>query len=175
MSTEELVCRVCHSEGELDRPLYYPCKCDGSIKYVHQDCLVQWLRVKYQTLNDAKCELCGEKFRFRNIYANGQPPELSLVEFSSGLVPIIQREIVKYYLIVKFIFFWIIVLPVFVSCSTEFYSSVLYYGDNVDLTILFPNTLLTFVAFWISGVANIAFVFVLSFLGFQFLQFIQQV
>jgi E3 ubiquitin-protein ligase MARCH6 len=23
--------------------LYYPCACSGSIKYVHQDCLVQWL------------------------------------------------------------------------------------------------------------------------------------
>jgi len=29
--------------GEDDSPLYYPCACSGSIKYVHQECLVQWL------------------------------------------------------------------------------------------------------------------------------------
>ena len=32
---EEPVCRMCHCESELpDRPLYFPCKCDGSIRLV---------------------------------------------------------------------------------------------------------------------------------------------
>jgi len=30
------VCRVCHGPSEPDEPLYYPCKCSGSIKFVHQ-------------------------------------------------------------------------------------------------------------------------------------------
>jgi hypothetical protein len=33
---EDLFCRVCHSEAETNRPLFHPCKCAGSIKYVHQ-------------------------------------------------------------------------------------------------------------------------------------------
>eukprot|EP00976_Prorocentrum_cordatum_P075145 1181802-Prorocentrum_minimum.AAC.1 len=41
---EEEVCRICRSEGTEDNPLHYPCACSGSIKYVHQDCLLQWLR-----------------------------------------------------------------------------------------------------------------------------------
>jgi hypothetical protein len=40
---EEDVCRICRMTGEDDSPLYYPCACSGSIKYVHQECLVQWL------------------------------------------------------------------------------------------------------------------------------------
>ena len=38
-------CRICHGESEPDRPLFYPCKCSGSIKYIHQDCLLEWLKV----------------------------------------------------------------------------------------------------------------------------------
>ena len=37
---EEAICRVCHGEGEEGRPLFHPCRCSGSIKYVHQDCLM---------------------------------------------------------------------------------------------------------------------------------------
>lgn len=33
-------CRICRSSAP---PLFYPCKCSGSIKYVHQQCLMDWL------------------------------------------------------------------------------------------------------------------------------------
>lgn len=33
-------CRICRSSAA---PLFYPCKCSGSIKYVHQQCLMDWL------------------------------------------------------------------------------------------------------------------------------------
>lgn len=38
------ICRVCRSEGGADRPLFHPCICTGSIKWIHQECLVQWMR-----------------------------------------------------------------------------------------------------------------------------------
>jgi E3 ubiquitin-protein ligase MARCH6 len=31
------VCRVCRTEAEPDNPLYHPCKCSGSIRYVHSE------------------------------------------------------------------------------------------------------------------------------------------
>lgn len=34
---EEPHCRICRSEGTPEEPLYHPCKCSGSIKYVHQE------------------------------------------------------------------------------------------------------------------------------------------
>ncbi|RVX21079.1 putative E3 ubiquitin ligase SUD1 [Vitis vinifera] len=40
---DEDVCRICRNSGDSDNPLYYPCACRGSIKFVHEDCLLQWL------------------------------------------------------------------------------------------------------------------------------------
>lgn len=30
-------CRICRSEGTAEEQLFHPCKCSGSIKFVHQD------------------------------------------------------------------------------------------------------------------------------------------
>lgn len=51
---EEDVCRICRTPGDDDSPLYYPCACSGSIKYVHQECLLQWLNHS----NARQCEVC---------------------------------------------------------------------------------------------------------------------
>ncbi len=41
---EEDVCRICRMPADAEQPLYYPCNCTGSIKFVHQDCLLAWLK-----------------------------------------------------------------------------------------------------------------------------------
>uniref|UniRef100_A0A8B9LS97 RING-type E3 ubiquitin transferase n=1 Tax=Astyanax mexicanus TaxID=7994 RepID=A0A8B9LS97_ASTMX len=51
---------VCRSEGTLDKPLYHPCVCTGSIKFIHQECLVQWLKHSRKEY----CELCKHRFAF---------------------------------------------------------------------------------------------------------------
>ena len=30
-------CRICRAESTEAEPLFYPCKCSGSIKFVHQE------------------------------------------------------------------------------------------------------------------------------------------
>ncbi|CAH8638649.1 unnamed protein product [Heterobilharzia americana] len=62
-------CRVCRCEGTASKPLFHPCLCTGSIKYIHQDCLVRWL--EYSKRNT--CELCNHRFTFTRIYASGTP------------------------------------------------------------------------------------------------------
>ena len=39
---------------------YHPCKCSGSIKYIHQDCLNRWL----QQTKKEKCDLCNHHYQF---------------------------------------------------------------------------------------------------------------
>eukprot|EP01017_Pseudomicrothorax_dubius_P043384 TRINITY_DN7212_c0_g1_i3.p1 TRINITY_DN7212_c0_g1~~TRINITY_DN7212_c0_g1_i3.p1 ORF type:complete len:522 (+),score=97.84 TRINITY_DN7212_c0_g1_i3:156-1721(+) len=62
-------CRICLSEGgELENPLVAPCDCSGTMKYVHINCLQQWLRSRVQTRKAGvvttlvwkhfDCELC---------------------------------------------------------------------------------------------------------------------
>jgi len=53
-----MACRICfESEGSL----YNPCKCDGSIKYVHEACLVRWDQMRPQE-SQGTCELCKESY-----------------------------------------------------------------------------------------------------------------
>lgn len=52
------ICRICHCESDCGNPLLSPCYCAGSLKYVHQSCLQQWLAAS----DTRSCELC--KFNF---------------------------------------------------------------------------------------------------------------
>lgn len=37
------VCRICYDSGDEDNPLIAPCKCSGSMQYVHLQCLRKWM------------------------------------------------------------------------------------------------------------------------------------
>ena len=52
-SEDELCCRICHSVTDLET-LVSPCLCTGSMKYVHESCLLNWLKSSVKT----NCELC---------------------------------------------------------------------------------------------------------------------
>ncbi|KAJ5668998.1 hypothetical protein N7462_010068 [Penicillium macrosclerotiorum] len=65
-------CRICHGEATDDEPLFYPCKCSGSIKFVHQSCLVEWLAHSQKK----HCELCKTPFRFTKLYDPNMPQNL---------------------------------------------------------------------------------------------------
>ena len=52
-SDDGLSCRICHSVTDLET-LVSPCLCTGSMKYVHESCLLNWLKSSVKT----KCELC---------------------------------------------------------------------------------------------------------------------
>ena len=40
-----VMCRICHSEESDIQSLISPCLCDGSLNYVHNDCLQRWLKM----------------------------------------------------------------------------------------------------------------------------------
>lgn len=65
-------CRICHGEATEEEPLFYPCKCSGSIKFVHQSCLVEWLSHSQKK----HCELCKTPFRFTKLYDPNMPQSL---------------------------------------------------------------------------------------------------
>lgn len=77
---EEDVCRICRTSGEINSPLYYPCACSGSIKYVHQECLLQWLNHS----NTRHCEVCKHPFSFSPVYAENAPSRLPFQELVLG-------------------------------------------------------------------------------------------
>ncbi|GET00217.1 RING finger membrane protein [Rhizophagus clarus] len=107
MVEDEDVCRVCRSEGTEDQPLYHPCKCSGSIRFVHQDCLTEWLRHSKKKY----CEVCKYPFSFTPIYDPKMPDTIPIVLF-------LRRGIRRLYGLVQIWFrallvgiVWLIALP----------------------------------------------------------------
>ncbi|XP_075054113.1 E3 ubiquitin-protein ligase MARCHF1 isoform X2 [Mixophyes fleayi] len=51
-------CRICHCEGDDENPLITPCRCTGTLRFVHQACLHQWIK----SSDTRCCELCKYDF-----------------------------------------------------------------------------------------------------------------
>lgn len=67
---ENSPCRICLSETETaEDPLICPCNCAGTMKYVHLNCLKEWIKSKVSSrvtdkgmtvyFKDLSCELCS--------------------------------------------------------------------------------------------------------------------
>ena len=70
------ICRICYleEESELDDPLVHPCKCSGSLKYIHLKCLKHWIMTKscqkveesdfcnVFLFKEVECEICKMQF-----------------------------------------------------------------------------------------------------------------
>nr|XP_056711839.1 E3 ubiquitin-protein ligase MARCHF1 isoform X1 [Euleptes europaea] len=56
-STQD-ICRICHCEGDDENPLITPCRCTGTLRFVHQGCLHQWIK----SSDTRCCELCKYDF-----------------------------------------------------------------------------------------------------------------
>lgn len=94
--TEESVCRICYSEMNpvtQARDLISPCKCSGSVKYVHFTCLKMW-RMCGKTFGDmGKCEQChgtynipGEKPVYSCLISLSTVTSMAAVYFFVSLV-----------------------------------------------------------------------------------------
>ncbi|CAH2305595.1 E3 ubiquitin- ligase MARCH7 [Pelobates cultripes] len=63
---EDDLCRICQTGMSTpNNPFIQPCKCSGSLQYVHQDCMKKWLEAKINSGSSLEtittCELCKEK------------------------------------------------------------------------------------------------------------------
>uniref|UniRef100_A0A8C9FK71 RING-type E3 ubiquitin transferase n=1 Tax=Pavo cristatus TaxID=9049 RepID=A0A8C9FK71_PAVCR len=76
------LCRICQmSSASTDNNLIEPCKCTGSLQYVHQECMKKWLQSKINSGKE-KLHLNLEDFDIHELYrahANEQVSILCLV------------------------------------------------------------------------------------------------
>ncbi|XP_010892361.3 E3 ubiquitin-protein ligase MARCH6 isoform X2 [Esox lucius] len=101
------ICRVCRSEGTPEKPLYHPCVCTGSIKFIHQECLVQWLKHSRKEY----CELCKHRFAFTPIYSPDMPSRLPVQDIFAGLVTSVGTAIRYWFHYTLVAFAWLGVVP----------------------------------------------------------------
>jgi len=52
-------CRICLEEDTIDN-FIYPCKCNGTQKYVHRTCLNEWRK---KNSKNTHCEICNFKYK----------------------------------------------------------------------------------------------------------------
>lgn len=59
---DDKMCRICYDE--TDEPLIAPCKCSGSIKWVHESCLKKWI----ESSNKEICPQCNVEYKKKTTY-----------------------------------------------------------------------------------------------------------
>ncbi|KAM0668670.1 hypothetical protein ACQRIU_002232 [Beauveria bassiana] len=110
------ICRICRGEATETEPLFYPCKCSGSIKFVHQDCLMEWLSHSQKKY----CELCKTSFRFTKLYAPDMPQSLPVHIFIEHMAKYLFRNILIWLRAVLAVSTWICWLPLFMRAVWSF-------------------------------------------------------
>ncbi|KAL7319178.1 hypothetical protein PS15m_002347 [Mucor circinelloides] len=124
MDEDQEICRVCRSESTPDHPLYHPCKCSGSIRFVHEDCLIEWLshsRKKY-------CELCEHPYTFSPIYRDDMPEKVPFFVLVTQLIYRIASLLKSAFRGLTVLIVWLIILPNFTLWTWRFY---FWSGENI--------------------------------------------
>lgn len=109
--SEEHTCRICRGEASETQPLLHPCRCRGSIKYIHQDCLLEWLR--HLNKSTKQCDICHTPYRFRTIYDPNMPDLVPAVLIWQKLVTVVAKYTVKVVSIVLYGICLVIQVPLF--------------------------------------------------------------
>ncbi|KAF2200777.1 hypothetical protein GQ43DRAFT_417290 [Delitschia confertaspora ATCC 74209] len=116
-------CRICRGEGSLDEPLFYPCKCSGSIKFVHQDCLMEWLSHSQKK----HCELCKTPFRFTKLYHPHMPSSIPTTVFLRRALVHILKLLMTWCRILLVGSVWLMLLP---WCMRVVWRSLFWFADG---------------------------------------------
>jgi len=77
---DKIECRYCLSD-ENPEQLIDPCKCEGSMRFVHQKCMEGWIKngnrnISQITIQNSKvyvmkCEICNYPMKYRQEFKNG--------------------------------------------------------------------------------------------------------
>ncbi|TFK63266.1 hypothetical protein BDN72DRAFT_964036 [Pluteus cervinus] len=106
-SDEQDTCRICSAPAEPDLPLFHPCKCSGTIRYIHQDCLTTWLAHSKKK----NCDLCKHPYSFTKVYASDMPKALPLTLLLKRIVHQIVFAILFGLRAIAVAIMWLAVLP----------------------------------------------------------------
>ena len=66
MDTHIKECRICYLTDNSSN-LISPCLCDGTSKYVHGDCLFEWLNTTDSEEAKIKCMECNYKYKYKKV------------------------------------------------------------------------------------------------------------
>ncbi|OMJ74899.1 hypothetical protein SteCoe_26070 [Stentor coeruleus] len=59
---DDCTCRICMEPESKGNILIAPCKCSGTVKYIHEECLKTWIISQEGDIDEGQCELCKTQF-----------------------------------------------------------------------------------------------------------------
>lgn len=65
-------CKICHMPARDDDPLISPCRCSGTVQYIHCGCLTRWLEIlSKKSRKPPSCELCQYQYQWHKKFRAG--------------------------------------------------------------------------------------------------------
>ncbi|ABN67574.2 mRNA poyadenylation and turnover [Scheffersomyces stipitis CBS 6054] len=113
-------CRICRGEATRTQPLLHPCKCRGSIKYIHQECLLEWLR--HSNKSSEKCDICNTQYKFRIIYDPEMPSRIPFLLVWFKLIQILSSGAIKSVSIALYINCLVLQVPLYWKFAGRIYT-----------------------------------------------------
>ncbi|ORX55663.1 hypothetical protein DM01DRAFT_1024316 [Hesseltinella vesiculosa] len=126
--TDPDVCRVCRSGATIEKPLYHPCKCSGSIRFIHQECLLEWLSHCKKSL----CELCNHPFVFGPVYQEDMPTHLPTQLILHQGWKQCRSIVTKGLRLISVLFVWLLAVPWVIFHSWHFFNPTPHLVNNND-------------------------------------------
>ncbi|KAG8699785.1 hypothetical protein FRC08_005103, partial [Ceratobasidium sp. 394] len=126
-------CRICSAPAEEGQPLFYPCKCSGTIRYIHQDCLTTWLAHSKKRSCDVckfeygftkglpRAEMSGSVLNLLAVYKPDMPKRLPSKLFLRKLSAQLARVVILSLRLVMISVIWLAMLPYLTLLVWRFY------------------------------------------------------
>ena len=112
-------CRICFEEDDINN-MIYPCRCSGTSKFIHKECLNQWRTLCNNSDAFYKCFECNYKYNIINNENNEKTIFDKCIEFFSNYIMV-------------FLFFNILIV-------TFIFNVIVYIDKNHNLVkIIFNN------------------------------------
>ena len=106
--SEKICCKLCYQEeSSILDPLLCPCKCSGSMKYIHYSCLKKSIKQKIQIRREDNCDLYFFKSYCCEICLETYP---KYIKYKSNIYNLVDIDLSKY--------------------KEYILTSILYYSDN---------------------------------------------
>lgn len=107
IADNEILCKICHCSCDDNGPYIHPCKCNGTLKYIHVECLNEWIKLT----KTKKCSICNYSFKFEKKFKVGTPKSVPIsyvvLFFLKRIAASFVHLLCLFYSIIKFLIIFI--------------------------------------------------------------------
>lgn len=123
-------CRICFELDSIDN-LIWPCSCNGSIKYVHESCLIKWIETTTNEEYKKKCPMCKNYYFIKKDYKK----ETNIFTVTTGILNMLLELMLVEILVIVLACTISAIDNTTNSYSTRILSFNSYKTDKLDHTI----------------------------------------